>query len=60
MGGAWDWFHDQDRGFIAISNPQVSEKEMKRLDGLIDDGNLDGGMFRRYGAVYCYCLKHKV
>lgn len=59
LGGAWDWFRDENRGFIAISNPQVSEKEMKRLDRLIDDGNLDGGMFRRYGSIYCYILKQR-
>lgn len=59
LGGAWDWFRDKDRGFIAISNPRVSEKSMERLDRLIDDGDLDGGVFRRYGSIYCYILKQR-
>ena len=57
VGGAWDWFCDEQRGFIAIANPQVSERCMRRLDRLIDDGNLDAGVFRRYGSIYCYILE---
>lgn len=57
LGGVWDWFCDEHRGFVAISNPRVSEKCMQHVDRLIDDGNLDGGVFRRYGSLYCYILK---
>ena len=57
MGGAWKWFSDDQRGFIAIFNPQASERHMKKLDMLIDDGNLDAGVFRRYGPIYCYIIK---
>lgn len=57
VGGAWDWFCDDRRGFIAIANPRVSERCMRRLDRLIDDGNLDAGVFRRYGSIYCYILE---
>ena len=57
LGGAWDWFCDDQRGFVAISNPRASERCMRRFDRLIDDGNLDTGVFRRYGSLYCYVLK---
>lgn len=57
VGGAWDWFRDDHRGFIAIINPRVSERCMRQLDRLLDDGNLDAGVFRRYGSVYCYILE---
>jgi len=59
LGGAWNWFHDDQRGFVSISNPRASERYMRQLDGLIDDGNLDAGVFRRYGSVYCYILKKR-
>jgi hypothetical protein len=59
MGGAWDWFSDRERGYIAIANPKAPERHMERLDRLIDDGNLDAGTFRRYGPVYCYILKQQ-
>lgn len=59
VGGAWDWFCDETRGFIAIANPKMSERQMERLDRLIDDGNLNGGIFRRYGSTCCYILKRR-
>ena len=59
LGGAWDWFSDDQRGFVAIANPRASERCMRNLDRLIDDGNLDAGVFRRYGSVYCYILKKR-
>lgn len=57
LGGFWDWFRGDRTGYIAISNPRVSERSMRQLDRLIDDGNLDAGAFRRYGPIYCYILK---
>lgn len=56
LGGAWDWFSDDHRGFVAIANPRVSERKMRQLDRLIDDGDLDAGVFRRFGSLYCYIL----
>ena len=58
LGGVWDWFRNGDQvGYIAISKPEVSESHMRQLDRLIDDGNLERGIFRRYGSIYCYVLE---
>jgi hypothetical protein len=59
LGGEWNWFCGADSGTIAIVNPSVSERRMRQLDRLIDDGDLSAGMFRRYGSIYCYMLKQK-
>ena len=56
LGGDWNWFCEEGQGVIAISNPNVSDKWMRRLDQLIDDGDLSQGMFRRYGNLYGYSL----
>ncbi|QHI70836.1 hypothetical protein [Tichowtungia aerotolerans] len=57
LGGVWDWFRRGDQtGYIAITKPAVSEASMRRLDCLIDDGDLYSGMFRQYGYAYCYIL----
>ena len=60
LGGVWDWFRKSDQtGYIAIAQPKASEAHMRQLDGLIDDGDLYNGVFRRYGSVYCYILSKK-
>lgn len=61
LGGHWDWFRSEDdKGFIAISNPRVSEKQMRNLDRLLDDGDLDTGQFRQYKDIFCYILNRRV
>ncbi len=59
LGGEWNWFCGSGSGTIAIFNPRVSERRMRQLDLLIDDGDLSAGLFRRYGSFYCYMLKQK-
>lgn len=58
VGGVWDWFRKGEQmGYIAIAGTKAPENKMKRLDHLIDDGDLYNGQFRRYGPLYCYILK---
>ncbi len=57
MGGRWEWFRDQNEAFsIMICNPHVSESRMRKLDALLDDGNLRTGLFKQSGSMYCYRL----
>ena len=57
MGGSWEWYRDETNAFsIVICNPRVSEARMKKLDALLDDGDLRTGLFKRAGSMYCYRL----
>lgn len=48
IGGRWDWDEYGSVGaYISIAQPTVSQKQLERLDKLLDDGDLDTGKFRK-------------
>lgn len=54
LGGDWDWDF-QVFGVtagVSVRSPQADEEQLKRLDRMIDDGNLDSGNFRRRSGGY--------
>src|SRR5262249_22673210 len=52
LGGVWDWDYDQNGITASISVYQytVSDTQLLAIDRIIDDGNLDTGIFRRIGS----------
>jgi prepilin-type N-terminal cleavage/methylation domain-containing protein len=54
LGGRWDW-DAQVFGVtagVSVYQPRASEEQLKRLDRLIDDGNLASGQFRQRAGGY--------
>jgi prepilin-type N-terminal cleavage/methylation domain-containing protein len=59
IGGAWDWDYKQF-GFtagISVYQPTVNPGQMREIDRMIDDGDLDTGIFRSRSAGYIYILQ---
>lgn len=54
IGGSWDW----DYGVFGVTagvsayQPTASLNQLRRLDGIIDDGNLGSGQFRARASGY--------
>jgi hypothetical protein len=60
MGGRWAWFSgSKDTFSVVIFNPKASESRMRKLDALLDDGDLATGLFTRCGVMYCYRLANR-
>jgi prepilin-type N-terminal cleavage/methylation domain-containing protein len=54
VGGRWDWDFEQF-GFTAglsVYQPTASAEQMREIDALIDDGNLETGTFRARSNGY--------
>lgn len=54
LGGRWDWdalVFGVTAG-VSVYQPQASEEQLKRIDRMIDDGNLASGQFRRRAGGY--------
>lgn len=58
LGGRWDWGKNQFGmlASIAIAGPSVSADQMRDLDQLIDDGDLNNGNFRYNGNEHYYYI----
>jgi prepilin-type N-terminal cleavage/methylation domain-containing protein len=54
IGGQWDWDYLQFGVTAGVSayQPTVSLDQLRRLDSLIDDGNLGSGQFRARAAGF--------
>lgn len=59
IGGRWDWdvgYH----GFaasVSIWSPSVTQKQLEKLDKMVDDGGLTTGSFQLVGTQYHYILE---
>ncbi len=60
LGGQWSWYSAGRTASVVISGERVSEQRMAMLDRLIDDGNLETGVFQRRGSRYHYTIKDSV
>ena len=60
LGGYWNWFYEGKAASIMISGAGLSEKRMSMLDTLLDDGDLESGLFQRRGICYHYTVKSPV
>lgn len=60
LGGQWSWYHDAWSSSVVISGDRVSERQMVLLDRLLDDGDLESGLFRRYCSRYHYFIKERI
>jgi type IV pilus assembly protein PilA len=65
IGGLWDWDRAATRGDklhgcyagISVYKPERTTAEMQTIDGMMDDGNLLTGSFRRRTDGYIYVLQ---
>lgn len=58
LGGFWDWDNGYHYPFsVSIHDPERAVEEMAVFDALIDDGDLETGLFRRHGIHYHYILE---
>ena len=59
IGGLWDW--DEDNFDVvcglSIRLPDRTDEEMKRIDEIIDDGDLDTGIFQKKKQRYMYIIE---
>jgi type II secretory pathway pseudopilin PulG len=57
LGGSWDWDNGYHYAYsVSISSPTRSEKQLRDFDAMIDDGDLDTGLFRQRGNQYHFIL----
>jgi prepilin-type N-terminal cleavage/methylation domain-containing protein len=59
IGGYWDWDYNQ-HGIVAgvsVFEPERTPAEMRKIDQLIDDGDLGTGMFRARARGYIYIVE---
>jgi type II secretory pathway pseudopilin PulG len=49
IGGRWDWDYEVFgyKAGVSVYRPDRNDEEMTEIDRKIDDGNLDGGIFKR-------------
>lgn len=57
LGGRWSWYSNGSTASVVIAGENVSPNEMAKLDELLDDGNLETGLFRRLASRYHYSIK---
>lgn len=60
LGGTWSWYHNERTASVVIAAPLALEPRMVLLDKMIDDGNLQTGLFQRFGPRYHYIIKESV
>ena len=59
IGGQWDWDYNQ-HGVVAgvsVFEPERTPAEMRKIDELIDDGDLGTGIFRARARGYIYVIE---
>jgi len=59
LGGEWDWDYKQFgcTAGVSVHGPTAGVAELKRLDKLIDDGDLSTGNFRQRSAGYIFIIE---
>lgn len=57
LGGQWSWYSNGQASSVVISGAGIPEQRMILLDTLLDDGNLETGLFQRRCSRYHYVIK---
>lgn len=59
IGGNWDWDNGQfgHTAGVSVYQPSVNESQMEDIDTLIDDGDLDSGIFQSRDSGYIYLIE---
>jgi type IV pilus assembly protein PilA len=54
LGGQWDWDYRQFgcKAGVSVYSPRAPSSQLRRLDKIIDDGNLSTGTYRERSAGY--------
>ncbi|KAF0095680.1 MAG: prepilin-type N-terminal cleavage/methylation domain-containing protein [Puniceicoccaceae bacterium 5H] len=52
IGGHWDWQYQQNGVYaaLAITDPTINEDYQRKIDALLDDGDLTTGSFQKLGG----------
>jgi prepilin-type N-terminal cleavage/methylation domain-containing protein len=59
IGGQWDWDNGQfgSKAGVSVYMPPVLDEEMREIDALIDDGNLNTGAFQKRANGFIYIME---
>ena len=59
IGGYWDWDNGQFGHVAGVSvyKPTCGDLQMVKIDELLDDGDLDTGVFQRRSQGYIYSIE---
>ncbi len=59
IGGLWDWDNGQFgyRAGVSVYMPDRTADQMRKIDAILDDGNLATGQFRQRAGGYIYILE---
>jgi len=60
MGGKWDFQFPQVDGnwsSVGVDNPSMGDAEFTLVDEIVDDGNLNTGLFKKFGTGYFYIIE---
>jgi len=60
LGGQWSWATNGQTAAVVISGKRISDRQMVFLDRLLDDGDLQTGVFQRRGSRYHYIIRDHV
>jgi prepilin-type N-terminal cleavage/methylation domain-containing protein len=54
LGGRWDWDYQQFgcKAGVSVHSPKASSSQLRRLDKIVDDGNLATGNYRERTGGY--------
>ncbi len=59
IGGRWDWDYEVFgiHAGVSVHSPDLGDEQMRKIDALIDDGNLGSGQFQKRSGGYIYILE---
>ena len=59
IGGQWDWDYQQFgvTAGVSVDSPDLNDTDMTKIDGRIDDGNLDTGLFQRRSGGFIFVIE---
>lgn len=59
IGGQWDWDYEVFgiHAGVSVRSPDADEEQMRKIDAIIDDGNLGSGQFRQRSGGYIYIIE---
>lgn len=60
LGGQWDWYSNGQSASVVITGADIPERQMAKLDALLDDGVLETGAFQRHVGRYHYIIRDHV
>ncbi|WP_372794611.1 type II secretion system protein [Pontiella sp.] len=59
IGGYWDWDYEVFgiTAAVSVKDPNWSDQQMTEIDGLLDDGDLGSGSFRKRSQGYMFVIE---